>query len=498
MTVRLYKNTMPKNQLDKTNGLTLVDTLTGTEEPPLDIEKPVITIESDSTPQANYAYIVEYHRYYFITQIEESESGHVWRLHMLEDYIYTYKTVIFNNSGFITRCDGEYNENLVDMTVPQVDYQSHTKQSLTPLGTNASDHWKSSSEIYSNYSRYSVVVVVDAHYFTNASDQVIWPQGEDTYLFMSVNGYLTLMRKMKTVLNSIVNDLSAMKYLSESIKDAYVVPWDAGMLQSSEKTAIKKLWWYGKFFSDPLITTPTDVEVELDETAYLVTPGLFKNFVWQISMPLDTPSYKNIPPFKHHYIEFLPYGLIELNSMITNNASITPQLFVNVRADVVKGTGVLYYGYDVTTPLYLGIADLRYQFSYIGNEPGFSFINSVAETLSSMVSVSSASTGGSLASAVVSGAAKAWDNVNQKIGTSVCPAGTGIIAKQPDLITLIQPQVDVPNTTTGRMLYETQTLVDLEGKGFTIVSDINLSGLNTATLNEIESIKQILQTGVIL
>lgn len=498
MTVTLYRNTAPKNQLDKSNNLTLVDTLTGTEEPPLDIEKPVILIESDTTPTCNYVYITEYSRYYFVLSIEEADSGHVWRLTLLEDYLYTFKNIILNNSGFVTRCDGEYNENLIDTSVPQVDYQTHARQLLSPMGSHATNHWKSSSEIYSNYSRYSVVVVVDAHYFTNASDQVIWPQGENTYLFMSINGYLTLMRKVKTVLNSIVNDLSAMKYLAESIKDAYVVPWDAGMLSSGEKTSIKKLWWYGKFFSDSTVVSPTDVQVELDETAYLVTPGLFKEFVWQISMPLDTPFYKNVPPFKHHYIEFLPLGFMEINSMIANNTEITPQIFVTVRADVVKGTGVVYYGYDVTTPLYLGITDFRYQFSYVGNEPGFSFLNAVADTASSMLSTANAKDPKAIAGSILSGVAKSWDTVNQKIGTSICPPGTGIIAKQPALVTLTQQQVTVPATTSGRMLYETKQLLSLVGKGLTVVSEINLTGINTGTKNEIDNIINLLGQGVIL
>lgn len=65
----LYQNNSPVNKVDK--SLVAVATLTGVLREGSSVLDPVVTIESDApasvVSSANYAYIAEFGRYYYIT-----------------------------------------------------------------------------------------------------------------------------------------------------------------------------------------------------------------------------------------------------------------------------------------------------------------------------------------------------------------------------------------------------------------------------------------------
>lgn len=101
MTVILYNYTGEKIRVDKTNYLTNALTITG-EVPATNqnVEEPQIYIRQTSEPQYNYAYIAEYHRYYWITDRIWS-GGNVWSLQLRVDVDYTYKAFMANQAGIV-------------------------------------------------------------------------------------------------------------------------------------------------------------------------------------------------------------------------------------------------------------------------------------------------------------------------------------------------------------------------------------------------------------
>ena len=109
MTLELYSNSSEYAALDKELELQL--TLTGILREESSIIDPSILVEDldDYITDVNYAYIPEFGRYYFITNIE-SVRNHLWRLSLHVDVLHTYAAGIRANSGIIER-----NEKLYDL-----------------------------------------------------------------------------------------------------------------------------------------------------------------------------------------------------------------------------------------------------------------------------------------------------------------------------------------------------------------------------------------------
>ena len=109
MTLELYSNSSEYAALDKDLELQL--TLSGILREDSSIIDPSILVEDldDYITDINYAYIPEFGRYYFITNIE-SVRNHLWRLSLHVDVLHTYADGIRANSGIIER-----NENLYDL-----------------------------------------------------------------------------------------------------------------------------------------------------------------------------------------------------------------------------------------------------------------------------------------------------------------------------------------------------------------------------------------------
>lgn len=113
MTITLYQNTSEYNKLDK--DLTQVISLTGTLRDQSSIIDPIINISDidDYIGSVNYAYIPEFNRYYFITNID-SVRKNLWRISFHVDVLYTYRGQIRTNSAIIERNEKEYDLKLND------------------------------------------------------------------------------------------------------------------------------------------------------------------------------------------------------------------------------------------------------------------------------------------------------------------------------------------------------------------------------------------------
>lgn len=112
MTIVLYTTTSEKNAVNK--SLTELVTLTGTLRDSSSIIKPMISISGGvSISSANYAYIPDFWRYYFINEIESIRNG-LWRLTMHVDVLYTYREQIKSNHAIIERNEIDYDLKLND------------------------------------------------------------------------------------------------------------------------------------------------------------------------------------------------------------------------------------------------------------------------------------------------------------------------------------------------------------------------------------------------
>lgn len=113
MTITLFSCSSEVAAVNKT--LSELVSLTGTLREQSSIIDPAITVEGidQYITQANYAYIPEFGRYYFITGLESVRNG-LWRLSMHVDVLYTYREQIKANSAIIERNEIEYDLKLND------------------------------------------------------------------------------------------------------------------------------------------------------------------------------------------------------------------------------------------------------------------------------------------------------------------------------------------------------------------------------------------------
>lgn len=99
MVIILYKNNSERNCVTKI--LTNSRTLNGTLRQETSIKTPIITIAGDeNTPFFNYAYIEDFARYYFITDIKSIRNG-IWEISFLCDVLMSFKNDILNSYAVI-------------------------------------------------------------------------------------------------------------------------------------------------------------------------------------------------------------------------------------------------------------------------------------------------------------------------------------------------------------------------------------------------------------
>lgn len=99
MNIKLYHNQSERNCVNKTiqEVLSLFGALRGEAS----IKTPVIRIGCDETiVTCNYAFIAEFNRYYFITDIKSIRNG-IWEVSFLCDVLMSFKTDILNSYAVI-------------------------------------------------------------------------------------------------------------------------------------------------------------------------------------------------------------------------------------------------------------------------------------------------------------------------------------------------------------------------------------------------------------
>lgn len=114
-TIDLYTNTSPENYVTK--SITQLGTqLSGDLRQGTSIIRPGIVIEQASVPAtANYMYIADFGRYYFIDNIETAEHG-LYVIRGRVDPLMSYATAIKACKGIVHRAESQYNTYLDDGT----------------------------------------------------------------------------------------------------------------------------------------------------------------------------------------------------------------------------------------------------------------------------------------------------------------------------------------------------------------------------------------------
>lgn len=124
-TISLYNMKSPANKVTKDISL-VIQNVQGTLRAGTSVIDPVVIIETDQNTLwrkgLNYAYIQEFGRYYYVTNIisvpgqrqGESTMASLWELHMHVDVLMSFKDEILAQKGVIARQEAKYNLMLDD------------------------------------------------------------------------------------------------------------------------------------------------------------------------------------------------------------------------------------------------------------------------------------------------------------------------------------------------------------------------------------------------
>lgn len=115
-TIKFYVSNVDEKVVDKTDFLEDAFSATGTLKEETSVVRPTILIERSTYPECNYAYISQFKRYYFVTEIV-SVRNNLWAISMECDVLNTYKTGIKKCVGFVDRCEVGYNPMVIDNLV---------------------------------------------------------------------------------------------------------------------------------------------------------------------------------------------------------------------------------------------------------------------------------------------------------------------------------------------------------------------------------------------
>ena len=131
------------HKFSKRDNSTSQPTGTGTKysvtlKEPTEVSSPVFTITGNSFTDYNYAYIPDFGRYYFISDIVTNNMN-ITQMQLQEDYLASWKTAIGNTVAHILRCETGYDKDIMDSncavkTTVQVD--SNFKSLTTPTFSN--------------------------------------------------------------------------------------------------------------------------------------------------------------------------------------------------------------------------------------------------------------------------------------------------------------------------------------------------------------------------
>ena len=110
---------------------------TGTLRNESSVIDPVVLIEAENLSDYNYAWIDEFHRFYFIKNIE-SVRNNLWRLTMHVDVLTTYADYIKENNGIMSRNANVWNLYYQDNQFKILNYETiQTKAFSASLNPNS-------------------------------------------------------------------------------------------------------------------------------------------------------------------------------------------------------------------------------------------------------------------------------------------------------------------------------------------------------------------------
>lgn len=299
------------------------------------IVNPTVVLDNSFTLfSANYAYIPDTGRYYFVSDIVA--IGKLWSVSLKCDVLATYKSAIGDHSTYLLRCSSEYDGNIVDAYYP----------------TSAS-HTTSSS-------------VIDGYLgMTNTDDIDITTKTKATFIvgISSKPAHITVDTFLKGQYGSVkyyALDYQNMCLLIDALLDNSLISNNSDFDLSDmsiglQKTIVDPLQFITSCIWLPIPYTTINNETErttinvwdwtlnvknkiiVNDPPYYSTSITFP--VTKHPYASSRGAYMNVEPFTKVSITVPPFGTYELNTVLMKGIT---SFTANVYIDLISGIARLY------------------------------------------------------------------------------------------------------------------------------------------------------------
>lgn len=220
MNAIFYKNTTENNRVYKNNYLQQWQDLDIILKEECSLTNPVLTVQISGLIEANYVYIPDFNRYYFITNIVSIRMS-VWEVYLHIDVLMSFKDKFMGLSAAVNRNEFKYNARLVDDYLP-VEYVP-TKQIVETINIGIDF----ANAPYPDNSFYIAVTVVNSDGVTFSTT----PTGITNGVLTIPNGglypqnftcgtYVMSSSLFKEFVNKVFTDSTKIQY----ILNCFVVP----------------------------------------------------------------------------------------------------------------------------------------------------------------------------------------------------------------------------------------------------------------------------------
>lgn len=273
---------------------------------PTNIFTPTIKLTAESFKDAddkiiaptkyNYAYIMEFKRYYFVRSWYWLNG--LWSADLEIDFLASHKTEIGNTTAFISRAYSEYDENLIDSTYT-------TKSECNVVSRRQSSVWHTNINSGSIADGFFVIGVVNNDSGSVGAVSYYAVSGRDLRVFMS---QLYASPSWLNITDaSISNDLQ--KVLINPIQYIISCMYFPLSLSPSALSGIDTIpigWWSITLPAGSLFYKLTNIYLQYDHSLEFTIP----------KHPNSGGAYKWLQnsPYSIYQLEYFPYGVFPIDS----------------------------------------------------------------------------------------------------------------------------------------------------------------------------------------
>lgn len=507
MEITLYKITDDANVVTKaTTVANKIGTYTGTPIPPSSVLHPQIYItiptQTGAYCGANYAYITEYNRYYFVNN-PTWVNNDVWSVQMDVDVLTSNDSGLRALDAFVERSESDGNGALTDTIVPTEVNTRLTKGAMTAVSGTGMSTWLGNP--LDTTTQTNFIVAVNCGFTIMSDDSRLFSPYGLTYLMAKSSDIANLINSIKLFDATWIADFTGLDNYSSTIYDIYALPY---VPTKASNLKVKELAVYIPISPNYNRTLPVSSIGDF----YVVNPNQFIYSVWtkNLQSDIDYP-YKDIEPFRSIAVEMFPLGVSQIDaSLWAGLGDSTVRTYVWMQSSAMTGDAQFFYGTihpdDIPSPTLtqivnncrepLGVTNLKVSFPCVaGKAQSMNILESSAASISeTFKSAQNMSTGAGAAAGFLAGAKFGHDLFNAVTVSSVKGnVDNPLFSDAPIIIEKKKHQLDVPESFVGRPCYEVKNLSGLSG--FTTIGDIHLDTLQLFD-EEKKELMRILKEGI--